>query len=264
MDGDDYCFPERFEKQLAYLQDHPRVNMIGTRYRVMGYSHANERPTRYDDIKVHLLEDNCVCHPTIMIQKDVLERTGLVYDLDYETVEDYKFFADMIEVGEVETIDQVLLDYRVHPSQTSAGRAKYQVEMADRVRLLMLDKVTNVGELTTEQKELHLCFIKSRINSSTSLKRQKRWISFLMDENQKRNFFDHNYLHKFLTNKLAINTRIYFTTKHRLRFSNLVFLVTHFRTLKMAISRKELLKYTLKYFIPGELRSGLNRLRPTV
>lgn len=77
MDGDDKCLPERFEKQVAYLKDHPEYNLVGTamqRFNSDGVGMINysiENPDYYT-LRKHIPYH----HATIMTYKNVYEKLG--------------------------------------------------------------------------------------------------------------------------------------------------------------------------------------------
>ncbi len=82
MDADDWCMPERLEKQVQYLQAHPEVHLVGTGVTVSDGEKRiariikKEAPTKYD-----MLEANCFSHATIMTYKSVYDALG-GYSLD--------------------------------------------------------------------------------------------------------------------------------------------------------------------------------------
>ena len=77
MDGDDYVAPERFEKQVQYLQEHPELQLVGTLMqtfneeglgRVVSYK---ENPDKYD-----LRFGSCFSHASIMTYTSVYQELG--------------------------------------------------------------------------------------------------------------------------------------------------------------------------------------------
>ena len=78
MDGDDICFPERFEKQVDYFTKNPEVDVLGTNALLMTKSGAitkniySELDTYHKDIvsRLYLDKHNPFIHPTIMARKE--------------------------------------------------------------------------------------------------------------------------------------------------------------------------------------------------
>lgn len=90
MDGDDWSTPDRFEKQVAFLKDHPEYDLVGTGVTVFDGEKKfasivkTACPTRET-----MLRDNAFSHATIMTYKRVYDSLG-GYSLDpsAERVED--------------------------------------------------------------------------------------------------------------------------------------------------------------------------------
>lgn len=77
MDGDDLSVPERFEKQVAFLQSHPEVDLVGTamqRFNQDGLANIDYKPelVNRDSMKT-LIPFN---HATIMTYRRVYEALG--------------------------------------------------------------------------------------------------------------------------------------------------------------------------------------------
>ncbi|MBQ3133404.1 MAG: glycosyltransferase [Clostridia bacterium] len=70
MDGDDICLPERFEKQVQYLQEHPDMDVVGSG--LIPYDETGEKAERlspeFPSAK-HLVHGVPFFHPTIMMRK---------------------------------------------------------------------------------------------------------------------------------------------------------------------------------------------------
>lgn len=74
MDGDDLSKPERFEKQLAFLQAHPEVDLVGTamqRFDEKGLGTVIEKPEKPD--KYTLRRSIPFNHATILTYKRVYD-----------------------------------------------------------------------------------------------------------------------------------------------------------------------------------------------
>lgn len=82
MDADDWCLPERFEKQVTFLKSHPDIDLVGTGIsasdgeKEIGAFSAPEYPKKED-----MLRTNCFLHATIMTYKRVYDALG-GYSLD--------------------------------------------------------------------------------------------------------------------------------------------------------------------------------------
>jgi glycosyltransferase involved in cell wall biosynthesis len=123
MDADDLCMPDRFKKQVEYLEAHPEVSVLGTRaYYLDEESHVVYKiPYPKDGVGSHLTYRNCLIHPSIMM------RALTVGDQRYSNTalgfEDYDLWTRLSTQGlNIEILPQELLYYRVRQGSESAIR----------------------------------------------------------------------------------------------------------------------------------------------
>lgn len=101
MDADDWSLPDRFEKQVAFLQTHPEYDLVGTGIQV---STGNEIVTTIIQPMIpepkDMLRCNCFSHATIMTYKHVYDTVG-GYSLDpnVERCEDLDLWSRFFVAG---------------------------------------------------------------------------------------------------------------------------------------------------------------------
>lgn len=122
MDGDDISLPERFAKQVAFLDQNARVILVGTFFKTIGEDKIITVPEYHEDIKLAMLKDCCIGHPTVMMRKGYLDKFSFNYNQKKEPAEDYDLWTRLLTVGELHNLQEVLLHYRVHNSQVSHKR----------------------------------------------------------------------------------------------------------------------------------------------
>ncbi|MFN4243199.1 MAG: glycosyltransferase family 2 protein [Tepidisphaerales bacterium] len=152
MDADDVCLPERFEKQVAFLRQHPEVVLLGTRALLVD---EDRRPIRYvacetrnERLQAALLQGDgqCVLHPTIMVRAWAVRKLS-GYRSEYPISEDLDLYLRLAEQGEVRNLEQLLLEYRAHAASithrpnAAASYARRAVLDARRRRGLPTDDV---------------------------------------------------------------------------------------------------------------------------
>lgn len=77
MDADDFCMPQRFEKQKAFLKAHPEYDLVGTRM-IMLDDHGNKtysKSKKVPGVDVFPLQVP-FAHPTVLMHRYVLEQLG--------------------------------------------------------------------------------------------------------------------------------------------------------------------------------------------
>lgn len=86
MDGDDICHPQRFARQLAYLDAHPEVDLIACRVRhfprpqlqggMLAYETWQNELLTHDDIMRDLWVESPLAHPSVVYRKATVEALG--------------------------------------------------------------------------------------------------------------------------------------------------------------------------------------------
>lgn len=141
MDGDDISLPERFAKQVAFLDTNPETVLIGTFFKIIGRDKIITVPEYHDAIKLAMLKDCCIAHPTVIIRKSCLDKFSLIYDEKKEPAEDYDLWTRLLAVGKLHNLQEVLLHYRVHSSQVSHKRNEQQRNIALEIKINLLNNL---------------------------------------------------------------------------------------------------------------------------
>ena len=140
MDADDIALPDRFEKQIAYLEAHPEVDMVGGAINEID-ENGNDRgkTTRYpcesDLCRAFFAKRNPVAHPTVMFRRSFFEKAGWEYPTDYVRNEDTRLWHEGYKNGcVIANIPDVVLNFRMTDSmfkQRRNGRnfAKSQLKL---------------------------------------------------------------------------------------------------------------------------------------
>lgn len=154
MDADDISLPARFERQLAYLQAHPRVGVLGNQVRFLDEKLDEtvweyHYPSGHSEIAWKMMFMNIIPHPAVMLRRDILPQ-GLVYDPDYPTAEDYELWTRLIFKTEFANLDEVLLHYRRHAETVSEQKKLIQLETTLRIRRQYISAAAGI-ELSNEQ-----------------------------------------------------------------------------------------------------------------
>ncbi|TRX34835.1 glycosyltransferase [Flavobacterium sp. ZT3R18] len=237
MDGDDISLPERFAKQVAFLDANQDVVLCGTFYSIIGTEKGITVPENFEDIKLALLRKCCFGHPTVMIRKKSLDKLVVIYDVSKEPAEDYDLWIRLLAIGKLHNLQEVLLNYRVHDSQVSQKRDKQQINSALEARLNILQYL----DCTIEASEREL-LKKVILNSDdTSFDEIKQFL-FLNDKlklSNSNSFFETKGFQDYLCSLEEKTFRKYFLNRNR--YSPMVYL-DYLRIKKKwkLISREEL------------------------
>jgi glycosyltransferase involved in cell wall biosynthesis len=121
MDADDIAHPDRLRIEVEFLQAHPKIVLVGTRFAFIVGSDivpVPPQPREHHDIQRALLQSRpVICNPSTMFRATEAKAVGghrlpgPGHDVD--------FFLRMAEVGEVYNLPNVLHYYRLHGGSTS-------------------------------------------------------------------------------------------------------------------------------------------------
>lgn len=138
LDADDVAKPERFERQLAYLAEHPGVDTLGTavaEFDGTDFDHARTArvlPAAHPDIVRYAKMNSPVNNPTVMLRRTAVERAGGYRDVHH--MEDYDLYARLIASGaRLHNLPEPLTYFRVNPDQfgrrTGRGMLRAECQM---------------------------------------------------------------------------------------------------------------------------------------
>ena len=150
MDSDDISLPERFAKQVEFLETHKDISVLGTSFEIFPDIRVIRHPKdlRYVD----LIKGCQIGHPTIMFRRIDFEKYNLEYNLEYKC-EDYELWSRAIRYLKFANLDEVLLYYRWHGTNLSKPTKQFG-DSVIKVRQNMLDFLTDDKDL--QQNVLHL------------------------------------------------------------------------------------------------------------
>ena len=123
FDHDDICRPERFEKEVAYLDAHPECGVVSSWTRLTSNGSVNTYPEDDHAIKLLMMNVCSLWHPASMIRRSELDRHGIRYEGDCSPVEDYMLWMRLVPRTRFHVIQEPLIDYRWHAGNTSNVQA---------------------------------------------------------------------------------------------------------------------------------------------
>ncbi len=120
MDSDDISLPERFEKQVCYMDEHPECAVLGAGIEMFVAQRGQRTFSQAaEELKVDLLFGCCFAHPVVMLRARCFGKTGFRYDNDFNKMEDYDLWDRVSQEHDIAALPDILLQYRIHPSQVT-------------------------------------------------------------------------------------------------------------------------------------------------
>jgi glycosyltransferase involved in cell wall biosynthesis len=117
MDADDISLPERFEKQVAFLETHPEIDIVGTALKMVderGKTIGGLSAPREDlAIRWANIFTAAFWHATIMLRRSNIVDHKIQYNASRE-VSELDFFARLLENAHGANLAESLYIYRIH------------------------------------------------------------------------------------------------------------------------------------------------------
>lgn len=233
MDSDDIAFPERFEKQYAFMESHPDVFVCGTKVKHFrdelspAARQANEEKNAMAFIKdkISWLIDNTrikktqanyeledmesyrvrmlfanpgPMHPTAFLNHEKLIKHHMEYDERLAYAQDYDLWMRISSIGRICVLPDVLLHYRIHSGQVSKARRDLQNKYAQMIQKKLLEQL--LGTVTEDEVSFHHSHSSSYgYDSNTKISnRAIQWYEKIITANQKQKIYDQNKLEQYI------------------------------------------------------------------
>jgi glycosyltransferase involved in cell wall biosynthesis len=131
MDADDVCLPGRFATQVAYLDAHPDIGILGAAMWLIDaagrrFAHAAQ-PLGDVALRWTSMTRNPFNHPTLVLRASLLAATGQLFDEQYGANQDYDLWDRLIPHTRIANLAVPVLGYRVHGGNISIRRAEEQM-----------------------------------------------------------------------------------------------------------------------------------------
>ena len=131
MDCDDISMPERFEKEVEFLENHSDYGMVGTCYNIIDAQGKVQRnvsyPSNPDLIKLFLSLTCPLVHGSVMIRAELLKK-NLYGSTDFSAVEDYELWTRIAEKSKIYNIPEHLFRYRIYGESFSDSKSQLMHE----------------------------------------------------------------------------------------------------------------------------------------
>jgi glycosyltransferase involved in cell wall biosynthesis len=139
LDADDVALAERLERQVERLRAESRCAVVGSAIVDLdedGRSGATHMlPAHATALRWHALFSSPFFHPTVLVDREVLDAHGLRYDTEFLESEDYELWTRLFAFGDGANLLTPLVLKRVHPGQASLRRGDLQESFQRKVAL---------------------------------------------------------------------------------------------------------------------------------
>jgi glycosyltransferase involved in cell wall biosynthesis len=134
MDCDDIAMPNRFLRQIAYLDQHPAIGILGSNSHDLDedgvlIGATDNYPLTHRDALTRLADGPPLCHPSVMMRTSVVRDLG-GYRAAFRHAEDYDLWLRASRHTDIANLADRLLLYRRSKAQVSQKYAAEQAKAA--------------------------------------------------------------------------------------------------------------------------------------
>jgi glycosyltransferase involved in cell wall biosynthesis len=202
MDADDISMPDRLARQVAFMEANPEIGLSGTWARTFGARPARiiRLPLSSNEIRAQLFAFNALCHPTVMLRRNLFAQHDLRYAPDARHGEDLDLWMRAADYFGLANLPTVGLRYRMHASQVTK---RFEAEqLATLARLQRRQLLQLVSDATEEEIQLHLKAVDVRRQlTHDELLAIGTWLKRLEDSNSSMKRYDKSAFHAFLAQR---------------------------------------------------------------
>ena len=159
MDHDDIALPERFAKEVAFLDSHPDIGVVGTWYERFPNTKIKKRFIINSQIERDLMYNCSILHPSAMIRKAVLLKNNICYEAEFSPAEDYALWARLIGKTKFANIPEVLQKYRDYANNTSKLQAQKMCESTVKIRQMLVEQHPSLAQISSAIQSHKFCGI---------------------------------------------------------------------------------------------------------
>ncbi len=134
-DADDLCHPDRFQRQLDFLEQHPEIGVCGTGFTCFDSEDRDVvlNPETPDAIRLALMQGNCFGTSTMMGRSSVFQQYP--FNAQIDVAEDFDVWTRIAAGGiGMANLPLSLLHYRLHPQQASQTKSVRLDRVARKIR----------------------------------------------------------------------------------------------------------------------------------
>lgn len=144
LDSDDYAYPSRLRRQVAFLDHHPQIAQVGSWCSLMDADgqllrRIRRHPTRPEDVDAHLLFHCSLINRTILARTARLRAIG--YDESFPRCQDYELHARLAEQHLMANMPEILVCGREHDGRITRNTVEVGRNLKMRIQARLLDQL---------------------------------------------------------------------------------------------------------------------------
>ncbi|MEA4851608.1 MAG: glycosyltransferase [Paludibacter sp.] len=164
MDADDISLPDRFEKQIGFLDSHPECVIVGSNAMLIDmygeFLFTSKVSLDWNEIK-NVLPYSPFFHSSVIFRKEIFSQCGGYFEKIKQDFEDRILWNRMSKFGDLRNLEDPLLQYRIVPNGIS-NRNKKDAFVLNSI----CNKIIETGDITNEEYSIINNINKNRTNKN--------------------------------------------------------------------------------------------------
>lgn len=145
MDSDDIAVPERFEKEITFLENNPEYSLVGSWFKVFP---RNEIAKMIEKPRLLDFFNKCwIIHSSVMFRKKDFVENNLFYNENLNCAIDYDLWCRAIKKLKFYNIQEILINYRVEGQGIATKKRDERIKNTIRIQQNILDSLTSDKKL---------------------------------------------------------------------------------------------------------------------
>lgn len=203
FDADDIALPEKFQKQVRFLEENPQFGMIGS-WAILIDDHGratgkkwkvNAAPERIPSI---LLFMNYFVQSAVVARKEAMPNG--FYSPGFDIVEDYKMWFEISRNSKVWNYPEYLVKYRVH-SKSSSTRSENSVRLLEMKVFRHIYETCGISMSDDQLETLWLLKSGTEISLKSHLEQIEELLYHIHCQNRKAGAVNDHELRKVIQNR---------------------------------------------------------------
>jgi len=193
LDADDIALPQRFKKQVDFLETHTDHVLCGSwAYLINSKGKKTGRIKFIDNdnlLKISYLFSNALINPSVMLRTEILKK--IKFRQEFLAAGDFDLFLRIVDSGlKIANIPEFLVKYRWHDTNISVKNETMQFEKKNELLKPYVEKFID-REITEKELDLHLFSFRlyhlkqAKSIPTVDLQDVKQWFEFLLQKNKK-------------------------------------------------------------------------------
>lgn len=127
IDSDDIWEESKLEKQVDFMDRNPDIGACFTKVHIINHDgivadtenqalcqlfNDVENKSQIEWLKYFFYKGNCLCNPSVLIRKKVLEKNRDFYDISYVPAQDFELWTRLLRKSPIHIMDEKLTFYR--------------------------------------------------------------------------------------------------------------------------------------------------------